>query len=188
MGTRRRESPKVAPEWQAEPEVGQGEKQRTRADQADGTVLRLSAVELTRLAPRLQAYLKIPAPGLAGDHQCRRLVARRIGYLESGRSFPSDGPRTGCNRNRNRLSQIGGTFPVNPGRVFPWHGAEGEDREPKSRTDYVGYAKPHRQNTTTAHPGRTRRDPFRTRTRSSSDSAGRTAVMLLRSVGLIWRM
>lgn len=74
-----------------------------------------------------------------GDRRRRRLAARRTRRLDSalGRGLPGEGPREGGDRPCPRLGQTPRAFPVEPGRLFPRHGREGEGRRAQSHPHHL---------------------------------------------------
>jgi hypothetical protein len=83
-----------------------------------------------------------PDPDLAGDRRCGGFSAWRAGCLEIavGRGVHRHGPREGGDRDRDRLSQTGGAFPLDAGRVFPRHGGEGASGRTQPRAHGLGLA------------------------------------------------
>ena len=116
---------------------------KPQPDRTDsGTVMRLSIDELTFLAPRLRGLSENPAPGWPRDRRCRRFSARRTRRLEIalGRGLHRHGPRAGGDRDRHRLGETGGAFPLDARRVFPRHGGEGQGGRAQSRAHSLGLA------------------------------------------------
>jgi hypothetical protein len=105
-------------------------------------VLRLSTDELTVLALRLRPYLTSPRPAWAEIVDAADWLRGgpwRVA-VALGRGLPFDGARAGGNRDRDRVGQAGGAFPVDTGRVFPRHDGEGEGWRAQPRRDSLGFA------------------------------------------------
>ena len=108
----------------------------------NGTVMRLTTDELMHLAPRLRPYLHNPDPAWPDIVDAADWLRHDLGVSKSlwGDACLAMGREKAAIAHRDRLGETGGAFPIDPGRVFPRHGGEGEGRRAQSRPDDLGIA------------------------------------------------
>jgi ribosomal protein S8E len=126
----------------AVPSGSQSPEPEPRGRPEEGSVHGIRPDELVRLAPRLRSYLRRPNPTWSEVIDAADWLRHDLEVSKSlwGDACVTMRPGFGRGRAGDRVDQAAGTFPNDPGRLFPRDDSEGQGPRTPSRSNGVGAA------------------------------------------------